>query len=229
MEFMRKITRQVLLVSFLIFAIMLIWNEVDTNHHNNSLDTPNIKLSKLPDDIAESLSLLRERAAEMKDEVVRNYDFSLDIVFLSKDKYINANTPLILQTYYKDKNKLIHNITDMPDDFVGLSVGELNSISGDWTVKEYVPDKSLILYRRSVSPGVQSNHFNQENIIIGLKDGKIAIYTGNKEARELEKVTDISVLDLPDNERKILEKGIQVYSQEELLTILEGMRSFIQD
>lgn len=58
---------------------------------------------------------------------------------------------------------------------------------------------------------------------------KIAIYTANKEARELEKVTDISVLDLPDNERKILEKGIQVYSQEELLTILEGMRSFIQD
>lgn len=169
---MRKITRQVLLVSFLIFAIMLIWNEVDTNHHNNSLDTPDIKLSELPDDIAESLSLLRERAAEMKDEVVRNYDFSLDIVFLSKDKYINANTPLILQTYYKDKNKLIHNITDMPDDFVGLSVGELNSISGDWTVKEYVPDKSLILYRRSVSPEVQSNHFNQENIIIGLKDGK---------------------------------------------------------
>lgn len=226
---MRKITRQVLLVSFLIFAIMLIWNEVDTNHHNNSLDTPDIKLSKLPDDIAESLSLLRKRAAEMKDEIERNYDFSLDIVFLSRDKYINANTPLILQTFYKDKNKLVHNVTGMPDDFIGLSVDELNSVSGDWMVKEYVPDKSLILYRTSVSQGVHANHSNQEDVIIGLKDGKIAIYTANKEGRQLEKVTDISVLDLPDNEREILEKGIQVQSQEELLTILEGMRSFIQD
>lgn len=226
---MYKVTRQILLVSFLIFAIMIICNEIDTNHNNNSLYTPDTKLSKLPDDIAESLLLLRKRAADMKNEVERNYDFSLDIVFLSRDKYINANTPLILQTYYKNKGELIHNITEMPDDFVGLSVDELSSISGDWMVKGYVPDESLILYRTSILEGVHSNPSNKENIIIGLKDGKIAIYTGNKEVRKLEKVTDISVLDLPDNEREILKKGIQVQSQEELLTILEGMRSFIQD
>ncbi|WP_018247768.1 BofC C-terminal domain-containing protein [Orenia marismortui] len=67
----------------------------------------------------------------------------------------------------------------------------------------------------------------KNKIFLGVKDGYVAVYRGESlEENELEEIKkDIAVKNLSDKDKKDLIKGIEVDSQEELLSILEGFRS----
>ncbi|OCL25181.1 hypothetical protein U472_12485 [Orenia metallireducens] len=68
-------------------------------------------------------------------------------------------------------------------------------------------------------------------VFLGVKDGYVAIYKGDSlEAKELlELRKDIPVKKLSEKDKKELLKGIEVASQEELLTVLEGLVSIINE
>ncbi|MDI3547695.1 MAG: hypothetical protein PWR10_1347 [Halanaerobiales bacterium] len=225
---MSRIIRQGLFVFILIITIVLVWNDFREHEGDKGIPQPNYlrkaKISALPEDIAESLSLLEKRAINKRKEINKR-GFRLDIFSLTKEKKIESSTPLILQTYYDGSDQLVQRVTTMPDSFVGLSAGELSSIADDWEVKEYDPGKALVLYRKvdDLSPE------DKKIMHLGIKDGKVAIFYGESGERYLKQMTEIQVSDLPYSEQEALKGGIVVHSREELLSILEGLIAIIQD
>gem|GEM_PF-3905298 len=71
----------------------------------------------------------------------------------------------------------------------------------------------------------------KNKLFLGVKDGYVAIYKGDSlEAKELVELRkDIPVKKLSEKDKKELLKGIEVANQEELLTVLEGLVSIINE
>ncbi|MFW6007421.1 MAG: BofC C-terminal domain-containing protein [Halanaerobiales bacterium] len=90
---------------------------------------------------------------------------------------------------------------------------------GNYDYKEY-----LFLYGEN-----DSFQFREEYKYLGVKDSKIAIYKKTGDEEQLQEITDIKLEDIPERERKALQDGIAVKSDEELLRILEGFVSYIED
>lgn len=212
-----------------ILVMTTIWLFAERQNGGNNIEyrydnLARIEISALPKDIYQSLAIMEEQARK-KFKGDDSSSFSLDILSINKKHYITTSTPLILQTYYNRSKKMVQRVTYMPKAFVGLTVDDLKSISQTWEVKDFSPDHSLILYREidDLSPE------DKNTLHLGVKDGKVAIFYGRRGERFLKQKTEINANDLPVQERERLKTGIQVKSQEELLTILEGLKSYRED
>ncbi len=227
MEYMLKIYRRGFIVLILILTIILLWNEVDLINLNkeksNSRNRSIMNLSILPDEIHRSLESLNIKASELQSNLSDNKGFNFTYLKLAGEKYISANTPLIVQTYYKKSDSLVQEIVKMPGNFVGLTISEFKSISKQWEVKEYTAGKLMILYRslNELSPT------DKNNIHLGVQEGKVAIFYGESGQRNLKKLTEIELNDLPLQEQNNLKSGISVSSNEELLSVLDSLISQI--
>ncbi len=222
---MSKIYRRSFIVLILILTIVLLWNEVDSLNRKESdyYYRPLMNLSILPDEILKSLESLNNRARDIQAKLSDTKGISFTYFKLAGEKYISANTPLIVQTYYKKSDKLVQNIITMPSNFVGLTVSELKDISKQWEVKEYSAGKLMILYRslNELSPK------DKNNIHLGVKEGKVAIFYGVSGQQNLKKLTEIELEDLPLQEQTNLKNGIRIDSNEELLSVLDSIISRI--
>lgn len=225
MDYMSKIYRRSFIVLILILTIVLLWNEVDSLNRKESdyYYRPLMNLSILPDEILKSLESLNNRARDIQAKLSDTKGISFTYFKLAGEKYISANTPLIVQTYYKKSDKLVQNIITMPSNFVGLTVSELKDISKQWEVKEYSAGKLMILYRslNELSPK------DKNNIHLGVKEGKVAIFYGVSGQQNLKKLTEIELEDLPLQEQTNLKNGIRIDSNEELLSVLDSIISRI--
>ena len=215
--------KQVLLVVIIVITIILIWNQsmLRVQDNNDSFLIPPVRLSTLPEDMARSIALVEERARDKQERLLKNNRLLIDIRSLAKKDLITSNTPLIIQTYYKGSEQLVQRITSMPDSFVGLSPEDLSVIANEWQVKFHDFSDALILYQEVDDLTVA----DKEIMHLGIKDGRVAIFYGESGQKYLMKMTDISVDKLPLSEKKALEKGVVIYSQEELLSLLEGLVS----
>ncbi len=215
------------IVSVLIIILIgfTYYQQKETNPKYQLDQLPKIELSALPEDIYQSLTEMEELAIQKQREVNKNGSFRLDFLHLSADKPISSSTPLILQTYYDGSKKMVQWVTSMPSAFIGLSTEDLTSISKQWEVQQYNPGRALILYRNVGDLAPE----DKNTMHLGIKDGKIAIFYGKSGDEFLKQKTDINIGDLPFDERLRLEEGIIVNSQEELLTILEGLNSYKED
>jgi len=220
---MLRLVRNALLVFVLIVIIVLVWNDL-TDHQEDSYLPERVKLSALPEEIAGSLSVLEERANSRQKEMLKK-GFRLNISSLTGEKEIDAETPLVLQSFYQGSNQLVQKVISMPESFVGLTARELASLTRDWEIKGLEPGRGLTLYREvnDLSPE------DKKVMHLGIKGEKVAIYYGETGDNYLKQITDINVSDLPYSEQKALEEGIVVYSQEELLSLLEGLVGIIKD
>ncbi|MFP4016888.1 MAG: BofC C-terminal domain-containing protein [Halanaerobiales bacterium] len=224
---MSKLYKRAAIIIISLFTIILFWNEIDPlylqrgNYQNDN--KPLINLSILPDNISSSLVKLNERASKLQEEISARDTFFLENIKLAGEKYISSHTPLIVQTYYKKSNSLEQQIVSMPENFVGLTIKELNEIAENWEIKEYTPGKLMIIYRSfdDVSPE------DKGKMHLGVKEGRIAIFYGSSGQKNLKKQTDIPVGELPPEEQENLRKGIEVNSDEELLAILDSIISSI--
>ena len=216
--------KQVLLVVIVIITIILIWNQSMLRVQDNNSDSfliPPVRLSTLPEDMARSIALVEERARDKQARLLKNNRLLIDIRSLTNKDLISSNTPLIIQTYYKGSEQLVQRITSMPDSFVGLSPEDLSAIANEWQVKFHDFSDALVLYQEVDALTAA----DKEIMHLGVKDGRVAIFYGQSGQKYLMKMTDISVEELPLSEQKALEKGVEIYSQEELLSILEGLVS----
>ncbi len=225
---MLKLYRRSLIVLILLI-IVLLGNEIEPINPNKSNSKSHnrqlMNLSILPDEIFESLELLNKRANDLQKDLSDRQGFSFTYFKLAGEQYISANTPLIVQTYYKKSNSLVQEIITMPANFVGLTISELNNISEQWEIKEYTAGKLMILYRSldEISPK------DKKNIHLGVKEGKVAIFYGDSGQRNLKKLTEINVKNLSLQEQRNLKDGITIGSSEELLSILDGLISNINN
>ncbi|MFW6022769.1 MAG: BofC C-terminal domain-containing protein [Halanaerobiaceae bacterium] len=222
---MLKLLKRATLIIVVFLTIFVIW-EQDKYENNEILDldySQTINISNLPDNIIKTLNILEDRAVDLKINYEKNV-FQLDNINLSREKYITANTPLILQRYFEKSDTMDQNIVKMPDSFVGLSINELKKILDEWNIKSYKANSALTLYR-------SLNKFSSEELNymhLGIKDGKIAIFYG-KEGSHLKSITEISIDSLSEVEINMLKKGIVINNDEELLAVLDGLISSINN
>lgn len=223
---MTRLKRQGVIIVLLLLVILISWNYHEQEYkqgNDKGLSLPGDELSTLPDEVYKSINEIEERAIEKKKMVKEITGFRLKAISLSTNQYIEENIPLHIQVYYSGSNQLLQASSLLPEAFTGLSIKEFKEISGDWEVKNYIPGKSLTLYKKinDLSPE------DKEKIYLGEKDGKVAIFNGEPGSGYLRKMTDIEVNKLPYDEQKSLEQGLRVDSQEELFSILDGLISTI--
>lgn len=229
MKYMLKVYRRSLIVLILLILIVFLWNEIEPispNKGNSKFDNrPLMNLSILPDEIFQSLELINKRAYDLQKDLSDRQGFSFSYFKLAGEKYISANTPLIVQTYYKKSDSLVQEIITIPANFVGMTISELNNITEQWEIKEYTAGKLMILYRSldEISPK------DKNSIHLGVKEGKVAIFYGERGQRNLKKLTEINVKILSLQEQRNLKDGITIGSSEELLSILDGLISSINN
>lgn len=223
---MNKILRKVIITSILILLFLVSIYEITPEMNNvkkSRLEkSPPVRLSILPEDISMSFVSLETEAKELK-QLLNKKGISFNYINLAGEKYINKTTPVIIQTYYKKSNKLKQDVISMPESFVGLSIQEFRSIAKGWEIKEYSPGKIMILYKSLEKLAPE----DREKMHLGIKNGRVAIFYGESGNDHLKKITEIKVEDLSYQEQEDLKSGIVVNSEEELLSILDGFISNI--
>ncbi len=127
----------------------------------------------------------------------------------------DSNDEIIIQIIEDNKEEQQGDSTDKQDD------------------SELLEDNSDIT-RDSTTQGlkdVSEDEKIEEKIFLSIKDGYVAIYKGNslanKELQEIRK--DISVNKLSEDDKKKLLEGIEIETEEELLSILEGFLGAVNE
>ena len=217
-----KENRNVIIASVLVIALIFLWVNVNMvenkDQKENNLQNQyhsDVRLSNLPGNLNQSLSKAEKRAQEIKG--------SLNFFNFFSSKKIDSTLPMILELHYAD-GVIEKRITNIPTSFAGLTEKQLRSVLNDWKLKEYNSDEALILKKNisDVSPEGK-NYYH-----IGIKDNRVAIFYG-KQGNMLKQLTEINVNKLPVEETRILQNGIVVKNKEELLAILEGLKSIRED
>ncbi|MGM0410370.1 MAG: BofC C-terminal domain-containing protein [Bacillota bacterium] len=211
---MLKNKRKVIfLFAGVIVFIILLYSFLFTNNSNLKYHS-DLKLSSLSPEINELFSNATENA--------KNYKKSNMTIFsvLKKDK-ISSKTPLELNLAYSDGSRK-ELLTSMPESFIGLEIEELEDILEDWEIEKYQPGDLLVL------KNINKIDAPKKEYCITIKDKKIAIFY-DRECKNLKQLTEIKIDKLAEKEIEILKNGIIAKSDEELLTILESLKSINED
>ena len=133
---------------------------------------------------------------------------------VSEEK-VSPNTQIIEQIYYEDCAHIIETPIKDIDNYINMTKIELERKFPNWEIKEFSQDK-VILYR-------EEKDFCNEHFLVKNEDGYVTIYTINNEAEILELLdrTDISVQYLADVDKDNLEKGMIIYTKENLNKLIE--------
>ncbi|MTI47800.1 BofC C-terminal domain-containing protein [Sporosalibacterium faouarense] len=147
-----------------------------------------------------------------------------DLPLIKRDEnYISPNTTIEYVIYYLKCGDKVTKIGRPSNDIVNMNkegfVALINRSHSNWRVVSFSTEKVVIeIDKDQLCP----NHF-----VIGVEDGKIAIYKINEDGdKVLEKVLEnapISMLKATDQQK--LKEGIIVNSEEEISDILENFIS----
>ena len=197
----------------LIFAGLSIYflalpREVEDEH-------PKIKISSLPQKVQVSFEELAERI-EKKEELLLPAEQSFEHV-------IDEETFLRLELTQKNKDIIDSYELRMPDFLLGLTESQLKKVLDEWELLEFKPGDKLI-----ITGGLEESSAQRYGLL-GVHNGRVAIFIEEDRELKLKQVTDIKLEELPDQERRALSAGISVDSQTELLALLEGLLSYRLD
>lgn len=220
---MLRKTKWNIITIVLIVILVFVWTGTREEKPEKSL--PNlpgakVELSALPENLQQSLELIENKALNKQKEIDKNL-FKLDFISRLKGRTIAASTPLVLQVNYNHSRS--EWVTSMPSSFVGLTKEQLASVLETWEIKQYSPDKALIISRTLSGLSPEEKKYQH----LGIKDRKVAIFYGKKGNNNLKQLTNIKIYSLSEPEKDELENEILVSSEEELLAILEGLMSSI--
>lgn len=109
-------------------------------------------------------------------------------------------------------------IIDIPDELINMTEREIMAKYENWEVRSF-SSKEVYLYREIVANC--DDHF-----VLKEKDGFLAVYNNvNDITFNLKEVTDIDISSLPSGDIENLKKGIYVYGQDELSSLIEDFNS----
>lgn len=204
---------------FIIFMILslFIFNYYNlSNQEELGADFSQLKIST---DIYDSLKFLEEKALLKQEEF--NFWTKIKLGFIGKGDLISPHSTLIIQLDDLSTNNLTQYNLTMPNAFVGLTSSQLASLADDWLI--LAGEEILFLYQNYLPLASV-----KDVLSLGVKEGRVAIFYGENQ-NKLKQLTDIKVKDLPQEVQESLKDGIIIRSEEELLTILEGIISIILD
>jgi hypothetical protein len=223
--------KKIILVSILIFILVstityFIWDVADVLNNkqkneeqklggsNDKKELNQKELNKEEIRNKELSQLIKIKEKEFRDKL-REREYQLQSNWTLKPR-------LIFKTNYKKCGDTIREEKEF--DFK-IDVGDLASRYSDWQLIK--KNEKEVIFRQELNK-VCPEH--RDKMYLGVKDGVVAIFYGDlkDENKILKHKTNISVELLPKREINNLEQGIKVSSQNELLTLLEGLAS-IQD
>lgn len=132
----------------------------------------------------------------------------------SSEEKTSPNCQLVFKKYYKKCEHITVENKEIPEELVNKTREEIEEFYSDWKVVTY-NDLQILLYKEE--EGICNEHY-----IIKVKDGYIAIYTIDENAKEtLQEVTQILTAYLPEEDLIRLKEGIQIQGKENLNQALE--------
>lgn len=129
---------------------------------------------------------------------------------ISSEIKTTPNTEIVYETLYSDCNHVETVTQEIEDDDVNKDEEYFNNKYGDeWDIVSFSENK-VELYK-------EKNEICNKHYVLKEKDGYIAVYnldaSGNQNLKE---ITDVYVSYLPDEDKALLEKGINVIGDNEL-------------
>lgn len=132
------------------------------------------------------------------------------------DYNISAETILHFETHYLDCGH-IEIVELLPSEtIIGADIDGLLRNYPGWMIDNY-SERYVNMYK--YEDGLCPNHY-----FLGIKDGYVTVfYKRTGEDRDIKEITEIKADLLRADDRSLLENGIEVYGENELLKIKEGL------
>lgn len=131
---------------------------------------------------------------------------------------ISPYAKLIIEKKFTKCGHTTVEVIDVPSELINMTEKEIMKKYENWEVRSF-NSKEVSLYRE-ISANC-NDHF-----VLKDKDGFLAIYTNvTDDKMNLKEVTDIDVSSLPSGDMENLKRGIFIYGQDELSSILEDFNS----
>lgn len=132
----------------------------------------------------------------------------------AEEEKISPNAILTKEIYYKKCGHLISATENISKEYVNLNKEELMQMVKDWEIEDFSANE-ITLYK-------ESDDFCNEHYILKEENGYIAIYKLDENNNEtLEDITEISTEYLTQTDLNNIEKGIEIYTKQELNKKLE--------
>lgn len=142
---------------------------------------------------------------------VRN---DITIQTTTEEEKVSPNAILILKKHYQECDHTIKEYAEIPEDFVNLTLEELQKEYADWKIEQF---SSLEIILLKEEQGVCNEHY-----LLKETNGVITVYKIEKNGEEtLIEETGISIEYLTENDKMKIKEGIKVYGKEELNSTLE--------
>ncbi len=145
-----------------------------------------------------------QQKKENEEEVEKDYKTTYDTNLIFNHKYIDDGHEEIVEKPLNASMK-------------GLTINELKKIYSDWNITAY-DDENIYLEKNF-------NTVDNSKYTIGIKDGYVTVFENKSGQLHLYMSTKKSINNLYDNDLMLLNKGIKVFSDGELLKILEDFES----
>lgn len=104
-----------------------------------------------------------------------------------------------------------------------------NNAGSFYLVNDEGPDSFQTGQEKDISSFPLDYEEKTKGAYLGIVEGRLAIFSGNEEKKSLKAITDIEIEQLAPEEQQLLEKGLRIASEEELLALLDGYISRIND
>ena len=129
---------------------------------------------------------------------------------------ISQGTLITFQYYRPDSSEFENSEEHAPPALIGLTQSELALMFADWRIVSFTP------YHVRLQ---QNPLLSQQQFIISVHDGFIAVFYDNGEGMGLKELTARPIAALPEGEQIRLIEGIRVTGNEELIRALEDFDS----
>lgn len=154
-------------------------------------------------------SIIENKVIGEENSIVESNEISVE-----PEEKISPKALMVLQTYYKACGHTIKQYVAIPEEVVNMTQKELQEKYQDWEIKEFT---SLQITLQKEEIGWCKQHY-----VLKEREGTIAIYSINEQGEEeLKEETEIYTQYLPPDDLAQIQKGIKVYGQEELNSVLE--------
>lgn len=125
---------------------------------------------------------------------------------------ITEDTSLKFITKYKDCDHFLIEEKRPEEFYLGLNFNQIQEIYANWEITEFNSDQVIFKLKKE---GLCPEHY-----YVGIYNSQVAIFHNNGNLKE---ITDINVNLLREDVKIKLNEGIEVYGNEELLKLIEGL------
>ena len=160
-------------------------------------------------------NVVTEKTGIEKTNKIENTIKTKEIQTSTQNEKISVNTKIIEQIYYNKCDHIIETELKDKKQYINMTKEMLTKKFPTWAIKKFNNDE-VILYK-------EEEDFCNEHFLVKDVDGYITVYTlnSNGEILEILKTTDISTNCLAEADKSNFEKGVTIYTKQNLNKLIE--------